>query len=187
MAQKRFKCIVSGVEKYFPPSSLKKKVCKFGTETEFAKYYVSTECRKLIKSGMTVDEARQHLNIEDKLPEVDLEILIKLKLVKVNKRKGLKEAQEARERERYLSSQEFKDKMTATRERRESMTWRDRVEEMTGGPGGCQREMGGTCIRPDVYLTHNDKACDGCECFEFCLCINKRLSHDKQIKRRRVR
>jgi len=187
MAQKRFKCIVSGVEKYFPPTSLKKKVYKFGTENEFAKYYVSTECRKLIKSGMTVDEARQHLDIEDNLPEVDLEILIKLKLVKVNKRKGLKEAQEARERERYLNSQEFRDKKAAAIERRENMTWRDHVEEMTGGPGGCQRAQGGTCVRPDVYLTHNNKSCDGCECFEFCLCINKRLSHDKQIKRRRVR
>jgi|TARA_R110000824_G_scaffold44293_4_gene128915 hypothetical protein len=187
MAQKRFKCIVSGTEKYFSPASLKKKVSKFGTETEFAKYYVSTECRALIKAGKTVHEARQHLNIQDDLPEVDMEILIKLKLIKLNKRKGTKEADEARERYRYLNSAEFKEKKADIQKRRQNMTRQERVEEMTGGPNGCQVSRGGTCIRPDTYLTYNDRACDGCEYFEYCVCDNKRLSHDKQIKRRRVR
>lgn len=187
MAQNRFKCIVSGEEKYFSPTSLKKKIDKFGTESEFSKYYVSTKSRKLIKSGMTVDEAREHLDIQDDLPAVDLEILIKLKLVKLNKRKGLKEAGEAKERDRYLNSKEFKDKIAAARKFRQDMTWQEYVEDATGGPNGCQRPMGGTCVRPDVYLTYNDKACDGCDYFEFCACVNKRMSHDKQIKRKRVR
>jgi len=45
--------------------------------------------------------------------------------------------------------------------------------------------LGGTCIRPDVFLTHNNKACDGCEYYEFCVCDNKRLSHEKKRRRRK--
>ena len=185
MAQKRFKCIVTGEEKYFPPASLNKKIAKFGTENEFAKHYVSMPARKLLKSGMTVDEVRAHYNVTEDLGEIDLEILLKLKLVKPNKRKGNKEQEEAAERKRYLNSKEFKDKMIQVKLKRESMTFEEQVIEMTGGPDGCQRVLGGTCVRPDVFLTHNNKACDGCEYYEFCVCDNKRLSHEKKRRRRK--
>lgn len=183
--QTTYKCIVTGVEKYFPPSSLKKKIAKFGTETEFAKYYVSVPARKLLKSGMSVDEVRAQLNVEEQLPEIDIEILLRLKLVKINKRKGNKDQQEYRNRQRYLNSKEFKDKMREIRERRLSMTFEEHVIEMTGGPNGCQKRLGGTCIRPDVFLTYNHRACDGCEYYEFCVCDNKRLSHEKRKKKRK--
>ena len=185
MAQKRFKCIVTGEEKYFPPASLDKKIAKFGTESEFARHYVSMSARKLLKSGMTVDEVRAQYNVTEDLGEIDLEILLKLKLVKLNKRKGNKEQEEAAERNRYLNSKEFKDKMIQVKLKRESMTFEEQVIEMTGGPDGCQRVLGGTCIRPDVFLTHNNKACDGCEYYEFCVCDNKRLSHEKKRRRRK--
>lgn len=187
MAQKRFKCIVSGVEKYFPPTSLTKKIAKFGTETKFAEHYISLEARKLIKSGMTIDEARSTLGVDEEMPDVDIEILYKLKLIKLNKRKGTKEAEEAKKRRTYLNSAEFKEKMRALRKKREDMTFQEHVVEMTGGPDGCQIEMGGTCARPDVYLSYNHKACDGCEYYEYCVCINKRLSHEKKNKGRRRR
>ena len=185
MAQKRFKCLVSGDEKYFPPTSLAKKVAKFGTENEFARYYISPKARKLIKSGLTVEEARNALGVTEQLPEIDIEILYKLKLIKLNKRKGTKEAEEAKKRQAYLNSTEFKEKMRAIQKRRENMSFREQVVEMTGGPDGCQIEQGGTCVRPDIYLTHNHKACDGCEYYEFCVCIIKRLSHEKKTRRRK--
>ena len=185
MAQKRFKCIVTGEEKYFPPANLNKKIAKFGTEDEFAKYYVSMSARKLLKSGMTVNEVREHYNVTEDLGEIDLEILLKLKLVKLSKRKGNKEHEEAAERKRYLNSKEFKDKMIQVKLKRESMTFEEQVIEMTGGPNGCQRALGGTCIRPDVFLTYNNKACDGCEYHEFCVCDTKRLSHEKKRRRRK--
>lgn len=185
MAQKRFKCIVTGEEKYFPPASLDKKIAKFGTENEFARHYVSMSARKLLKSGMTVDEVRAHYNVTEDLGEIDLEILLKLKLVKLNKRKGNKEQEEAAERRRYLNSKEFKDKMIQIKLKRESMTFEEEVIEMTGGPDGCQRVLGGTCVRPDIFLTHNHKACDGCEYYEFCVCDNKRLSYEKKRRKRK--
>jgi hypothetical protein len=163
-----------------PPSVAKNKLRRFGSEDEFRKYYISAEARKLIKSGLSVDETRSKLNAPPDLAGVSLEILIKLKLVKLTSRKGKKEAQEAIERKRYLNSKEFADKKRAIESRRENMTYRDWVEECTG----IGRERGGTCIRPDIYLTWNDKACDGCQCYEFCMCYNKRLSHEKRKKRR---
>ena len=48
------------------------------------------------------------------------------------------------------------------------------VEEFTGGPGGCQVQFGGTCIRPDIFL-NNNRTCDLCECVEVCLCSSKKL------------
>ncbi len=48
------------------------------------------------------------------------------------------------------------------------------VEDITGGPNGCQIKMGGTCQRPDIFLG-NKTFCDGCEYYKFCLCSNKRL------------
>lgn len=181
MAQKRFKCIVTGKEKYFPPSTLKSRLRKFGTESEFEKYYVSPPARKLIKSGLSVSETRDQLGSGSDMPEVDLEILIKLKLVKTTTRKGVKEQKEALERQRYLNSKEFRDKKRQARERVENMSFKDWVIEMTGGPQRCQRQYGGTCLRPDIFV-NNDRSCDGCECYDHCLCYSKRLSHEKKIK-----
>ena len=59
------------------------------------------------------------------------------------------------------------------------------VEENTGGPNRIWLSVGsctGTCIRPDIFLSNN-KSCDGCEYHEFCLCRNKRLSHEKRRRR----
>ena len=183
--QTTFNCIVTGEAKYMPPGMLKKKISKFGSEDEFAKHYVSMPARKLLKSGLSVAEVREQLNVTSDLPDVDLKILLRLKLVKLNKRKGNKEQEEAAERRRYLNSKEFKDKMIQIKLKRESMTFEEEVIEMTGGPDGCQRVLGGTCVRPDIFLTHNHKACDGCEYYEFCVCDNKRLSHEKKRRKRK--
>ena len=174
-----YKCIVTGAEKYMPPSVAKNKLKRFGSVDEFRKYYVSTDARRLLKSGVSVDDTRLQLNAPSNLSDISLEILIKLKLVKIASRKGKKEALVVLEREQYLKSKEFADKMRAVALRRKNMTYQDWVEENTG----IGRERGGTCVRPDIFLTRNNKACDGCECYEFCLCYNKRLSHEKRKKR----
>jgi len=99
----------------------------------------------------------------------------------MRKKKGsrIRESEEVLERTRYLNSKEFKDKMAKIKSDRESQTYQEWVEHSTG----IGRERGGTCIRPDIFLTWNDKACDGCTCYEFCLCYNKRKSLDKKKKR----
>jgi len=180
-SENTYKCIVTGEEKYIPPSLLKSKIKKFGTANEYKKYYVSKPAAKLLKLGKTVDEVRQDLNAPKDLPEVDLEILIKLKLVKVNRRKGKREALEARDRENYLNSDEFKSKMRRVQEERENMSYADWVEYNTG----IGKERGGTCIRPDIFLTWNNRACDGCEAYEYCVCDGKRLSHEKRKPKKR--
>ena len=76
---------------------------------------------------------------------------------------------------------EFKDKMIAWKERQRNMSFQDWVETYTG----TGRERGGTCVRPDIFLSWNNRACDGCECYEFCMCYGKRLSHQKRKPKRR--
>lgn len=184
MSNNRYKCIVTGIEKYIPPSLLKGKLTKYGSASEFAKHYICPPASKLLRQGQTIDEIRTRLGGED-LPSVDPHILTRLNLLR--KKKGLraKEATEVFERQRYLNSNEFKEKMRRIKYERENMTFQQHVEEMSGGPDGCQRALGGTCHRPDVFLSWNDRACNDCPYFEFCLCDNKRLSHEKKRKKRR--
>ena len=70
----------------------------------------------------------------------------------------------------------YKDKMIAWKELQKNMTFEEWVREYTG----TGRERGGTCIRPDIFLSWNNRACDGCQCYEFCMCYQKRLSHEKK-------
>ena len=132
-ADNTYKCIVTGAEKYIPPSLCKKKIIKFGSVEEYRKHYISREAVKLLKQRMTVDEIRKSLNITEDLDPVPTDILIKLKLVKLNTRKGKKEADEARERARYLNSQEFKDKKRRIALERENLSYADWVEENSFG------------------------------------------------------
>ena len=180
-----YKCIITGEEKYIPPSLAKKKISKFGSADEYRKYYVSRPAAKLLKTGLTVDEVRKHFNCPDNMAPIDIEVLLKLKLVKISKRKGKKEAQKRQERDAYLRSKEYKDKMESIARERANMTERQYIEYATGGPGKCQVEFGGTCARPDIYLTWNNKACDGCDYYAHCLCYNKRLSTDKKKRKRK--
>ena len=176
-----YNCIVTGAPKYIPPSLAKKQFIRFGSADEFKKHYVSREARKMLKQGMSVKDIRDKLNCSDDLSDVGIDILIKLKLVKLHTRKGRKEANEAKERARYLNSQEFKDKKRRIATERDNMSYAEWVEENTG----IGKERGGTCIRPDVFLSWNNRACDGCEAYDFCVCYSKRLSHEPRKKRRR--
>ena len=180
-SENTYKCIITGEEKYIPPSLVKSKIKRFGTADEYRKYYVSKPAAKLIKNGKTVDEVRGELNAPADLPGVDLEILIKLKLVKVNRRKGKKEAEEHTERLRYLNSDEFRNKKLRFEQEQKHLSYSDWVQRYTG----TGKERGGTCIRPDIFLTWNDRACDGCTAYEFCECDGKRLSHEKRKPKRR--
>ena len=173
-------CIITNEPKYIPPSLAKNKIAKFGSKEEFQKYYVSKQARKLLKSGNTVDQIRKALNCPKNLPAVDSKILYKLKLIKIRTRKGAKDHQEVLERRRYLNSPEFREKMAQIKERRENMSFQDWVEENTG----IGRSRGGTCLRPDIFLSWNRNACDGCDYYEHCLCYQKRLSHEKRKRRR---
>lgn len=160
---------------------LKNKLKKFGTTDAFREHYVSREARKLLKEGKTVSEVRKILNAPEGLPEVPVDILYRLKLIKTSTRRPNKDTEEARKRKEYLNSREFKEKMKRIRIERETQSYADWVEENTG----VGRERGGTCIRPDIFLTWNNKACDSCPYYEHCVCHNKRLSHEPRKKRKR--
>ena len=177
-------CIVTGESSYFPPKSMEKKVSKFGSRKQFEMHYVSIQARKLLRTGLTVDEIREKLNITTKLPAVDLQILSRLKLLKKKKRRD-RSAEKRAEIERYLRSEEYRKKIRDLKETRSNMSEREYIEEATGGKDGCQIEMGGTCHRPDIFLSVNNRACDGCPYYDYCLCYNRRLSHEKSVKRRR--
>ena len=173
-------CIVTGEEKYIPPSLAKNKIEKFGSEKDYRKHYISPSTAKLLRKGQTVDEIREHLGIKG-LPKVNPHTLTRLNLLRKKKGARAKESIERAERQRYLNSQEFKDKMLHWKERQRNMTFQDWVETYTG----TGRERGGTCIRPDIFLSWNNRACDDCQCYEFCMCYQKRLSHEKRKPKKR--
>ena len=85
------------------------------------------------------------------------------------------------ERQQYLNSQEFRDKIAAWEKRKENMSFREWVQENTS----IGRSRGGTCIRPDVFLSLNDHACNDCPYYEHCMCYQKRLSHEKRKRKQR--
>lgn len=168
-------CIVTNEQKYFNSTALKNKLRKFGDEDTLRRYYVSKAAIKLLKSGLSIQQVRERLN-SSASNNVDIEILYKLKLMKIkNKRKKLlsleeikkqKEESEKNTKEWYL----LQEKMKTC-----SKTW---IEEMTGGKNKCQVPQGGTCIRPDIYFDNefNIKGnCYPCPYNEHCLCTNKIL------------
>ncbi len=175
-----YACIVTGEEKYIPPSLAKNKIEKFGGEEDYRKHYVSPSTAKLLRKGQTVDEIRKQREVTG-LPNIDPHILTRLNLLR--KKKGVrgKELIERVERQQYLNSKEFRDKKKAREERQRNMTFQDWVETYTG----TGRERGGTCVRPDIFLSWNNRACDGCQCYEFCMCYGKRLSHQKRKPKKR--
>ena len=185
MASKNnYKCIVTGIEKYIPPKMAAKKIQKFGTESEFRLCYISPDAAKLLRAGSTVNEVREQLGGKD-LPDIDPYILTKQNLIR--KKKGIRAIEEEKKiaRDQYLRSKEYKDKMADLATQRANMTERQYIEYATGGPNNCQVEFGGTCARPDIFLSWNNKACDGCDYYIHCLCYNKRLSTDKKKPKRR--
>ena len=175
-----YTCIITGESKYMAPSIAAKKIAKFGSEQEFRKYFILPAVASLLRQGQTVAEIRSSRDITD-LPEIDPHVLTKLKLLRKKPGQRALDAENKQNRSTYLNSQEFKDKMHKWEERNANMSYRDWVERYTG----TGRERGGTCQRPDIFLTWNDKACDGCQCYEFCMCYGKRLSHEKRKPKKR--
>ena len=185
MKKNIYACVVTGEEKYLPPSIIKSKMSKYKDEDEFRQYYICPVAAKLLRAGSTVSEIREKLNIKG-LPEVKPIILTRLNLMRKKKGLRVKESTERLERQKYLNSQEFKDKMRAAEERKQNMTFQEWVEESTGGKDRIWLKEGactGTCIRPDIFVSMNNKACDGCPYHQYCLCRNKRLSHEKKHRR----
>jgi|TARA_Y100000310_G_C20577252_1_gene761059 Rad3-related DNA helicase len=175
-----YSCIVTGEKRYIPPSLAKVKISKFGSEDDFRKHFVSPSAAKLLRAGTTVDEIRKQLNITD-LPKIPLIILTRLQLLRKKKGQRAQESIKRLERQQYLNSQEFRDKIAAWEKRKENMSFREWVQENTS----IGRSRGGTCIRPDVFLSLNDHACNDCPYYEHCMCYQKRLSHEKRKRKQR--
>jgi len=175
-----YTCIITGEAKYIAPSIAAKKIAKFGSDSEFKKHFILPSVASLLRQGQTVTEIRSERGI-DNLPEIDPHVLTKLKLLRKKPGQRAQEAEEQLKNAKYLNSKEFKDKRHAWRELQRNMSFQDWVEKGTG----IGRVRGGTCLRPDIFLSWNDKACDGCECYKFCLCYSKRLSNEKRKPKKR--
>ena len=89
----RYKCIVSGEEKYIAPTIAQKKICKFGDEDEFRKHYVAPSAAKLLRQGLSVDEIRQQLGVTG-LPAINPHVLTKQKLLRKKRGTRGKETEE---------------------------------------------------------------------------------------------
>jgi hypothetical protein len=170
-------CIVTGILSYFSKQSMIKKIGKFGSVEEVKKHYICPKARKLLRSGLTVEEVRERLKVTEKLPVVDLNILSRLKLLKKPRRKKKDKIgpygyyfwnnpeYQKRKRETVAEMERFNTEATP----------QEYIEWATGGKDGCQVPLGGTCQRPDIFIG-NGKYCDGCDYLEFCLCDKKRVT-----------
>ena len=168
-------CIITGEEQYLNKNTLQNKLKKFGSTDNLQRYFVSRDAAKLLKSGLTIQQVREKL--KSKLSnQVDMEILYKLNLMKITKK-----------RKKFLSPEQIKQQQEQTQENerkyyehKEKMstclkTW---VEWATGGPNQCQVPQGGTCIRPDIYYDNEgsrEGRCKPCPYHQYCLCTNKEI------------
>jgi len=168
-------CLVSGETKYLSGTTLQNKLNKFGSPEGIQKYYISKSVIKLLKQGLSVQDIREKLG-SNKTNQVDLEVLYKLKLLKVRgkRKKQLTpqeiEKQEEQTRENERKYYEHREKMSSC-----IKTW---VEWATGGPNQCQVPFGGTCIRPDIYYDNEgnrEGRCKPCPYHEHCLCTNREV------------
>ncbi len=179
-----YRCIISGKEKYIPPSLAKNKIKRFGSKEEYKKYYVCKEAGKLIKAGKTVDEVRDILSAPTGLPVVNIQTLLRLKLTKLTTRRDKRDTLKEQQNRAYLKSNAFREKII---QHNLKYVWdndKDYVRWATGGEDGQQAVNGGTCIRPDIRLSTRDKVCDSCQAYEHCMVYDKRLSGDKRKKKR---
>lgn len=171
----RVACIITGKEKYIAECFLTKKIAKFGTLDKYREFYVSNQAKRCLKKGMTIAETREHLSAGKDLPEPDFEILAKLKLLKKKRKAKDKEfTEEDREKSRQVALDNQKSRDGEIKEYGSFGAW---VRENT------RIGIGGTCQRPDFYLSVNDESCDGCPLYEFCLCDNRHLAHESRRKK----
>lgn len=164
-------CIVTGKKQYVFGVTLKKRIQHFGSLDELTKHFICRKAKKLLKEGLTVDEVRAKLKVKKELSTVSQE---SLNLNKI-KAKKIKPAEVVKQNVDYINSNDFKKKKI--RENNTLNTWGSFklfVEEMTGGPNGCQISKGGTCQNPHIWFD-NEEFCDGCTWFQFCLVSRKRL------------
>lgn len=171
----RIACIITGKEKYIAECFLEKKIAKYGSIDQYRNWYVSNQAKRCLKKGMTFAEAREHLGSGQDLPAPDLEILFKLKLLKKKRKAATPDVtDEDREASRQVAVEREKAFQAEVKAHgREGAL----IREFTG------IGTGGTCFRPDIFLSRNDETCDGCEFYEHCLCENKRLEYEPRRKR----
>jgi hypothetical protein len=170
-------CIVTGILSYFSEQAMSKKISKFGSVEEFEKHYICPKARKLLRTGLTVEEVRDKLNVTEKLSKIDLNILSRLNLLKKPRRKKRKSDSEYGYY--FWHSPEYIKKKAENDAKMHlfntSATPQEYIEWATGGPDQCQVPHGGTCQRPDIFI-NNGKYCDGCPYWEYCLCDKRRVS-----------
>lgn len=168
----RVACVITGKEKYIAQCFLEKKILKFGSIDKYRDYYVSNQAKRCLKKGMTVAEARKHLGSGEDLPEPDVEILFKLKLLKKKRKEKDKEfTEEDREKSRQVAQDVEKRRQEDIKTYGKDGAW---IREITGN------ELGGTCHRPDIFLSINDGSCDGCPIYTHCLCEQRILAHESR-------
>lgn len=151
------KCIVTGkIRKMKPnkiPKLIQRQIEKFGDFEEFQKYYICNEAKRELKAGLNVKQVREKLGITEKLPRVKDEILFKLKLKKLRKRKKkITDEQKAESQRLAREYYEYQQRMKTD--------FKFYVEEIS---------KNNTCHRPDI-LVANKNNCHKCPYTKYCLC-----------------
>ncbi len=167
---------MSGIEKRVSANTINKQSLRFGNLEQFEEHFVCREAKQLLRQRMSPDQVQTQLLPAGKKPfAINFHALARLKLLKKAKSKSKMSAEELKQQQEQTEKNERQWYDLQVKMQDCSKTW---VEEMTGGPNGCQIPYGGTCIRPDIYYNNEyskEGRCRPCPHHVYCLCTNKQL------------
>jgi hypothetical protein len=81
---KKVTCVITGKSFNFNNEYYQKKVTEFGSEDELQKKYVCRQASGLLNRGYSIDEIRDLLKVDKKVPVIDKEILDDIKNLNEN-------------------------------------------------------------------------------------------------------
>lgn len=76
---KKLMCVISGKTTTVSDKYYDKKITEYGSEVDLLKLYTSREAKTLLKRGYNVQDCRNMLKVEKKMPDITENDLIKIK------------------------------------------------------------------------------------------------------------
>ena len=166
------KCLVTGVEKKYSISQLKRRLRKFGSIEELQKHWISREAAAYLKKGFTVDEIRETLKVPKSWQrKVSIQVLKRLRLYKRNLIKALERNKRKNASTKVLTMEQTPS-INILEFKNGKFTYPEKIKDLT---------RNGVCIRPDLWYAEPAQSCDNCHYAKekygnLCRCPTKLIS-----------